>query len=110
MLKRRKEILKFSGRVHPKLGILSVIIGAVAFIGLFSLSIISSTSKGNGGLIIGTIGLFLFGMSVGGFVAAYKACKQKDIYYQFPIIGLLLNGFLIIFFLILYILGFAKPN
>jgi hypothetical protein len=62
---------------------------------------------GEGGLILGFIGFFLFALSVFGFVLSYKAMKERDIYYRFPIIGAVLNGLMMIAFFVLYIIGFA---
>lgn len=107
LFKRKKEMIHFSGRRHTKTGIISVVIGAVAILGFITLSILSGVAKGNGGIILGFIGLLLFAMSILGFVLSYKSFKKKDIFYRFPIIGAVLNGFMIILLLVLYIIGIA---
>jgi hypothetical protein len=105
--KRDKEMIHFSGRRHTKTGIFSTAIGIVVVVGFLTISIISGLARGDGGLLLGVIGILLFCLAVFGFVLSYKAFKKKDIFYQFPIIGAILNGFMTIFLLIIYILGFA---
>ncbi|WMJ89640.1 DUF6142 family protein [Anaerocolumna sp. MB42-C2] len=105
MFKHKKEIFKFSGRSHSVKGIISVIIGVFTLITLLILSIISSLSKGNGGWIIGLIGMLLFAISIAGFVLGIKACREKEIHYAAPVTGMVLNGFLSIFFFVLYMVG-----
>ncbi|HHX13087.1 MAG TPA: hypothetical protein GX731_09705 [Clostridiales bacterium] len=74
-------------------------------LGFITISIISSTDKGEGSLIIGIIGVLILPIAILGFVISYKAFKEKDIFYSLPIIGNLLNGIMIVVLLILYILG-----
>lgn len=104
-IKRNKEMIHFSGRRHTKLGICSMIIGIISILGLLVASIASGLARGQGGFVFGVAGLGLFALSVFGFVLSYKAFKKKDIFYRFPIIGAVLNGFMTIFLLIIYILG-----
>jgi hypothetical protein len=106
-LKRKKEMIHFSGRRHTKTGIIATAIGIVVVVGFLTISIISGLARGSGGLLLGIIGILLFCLAVFGFVLSYKAFKKKDIFYQFPIIGAVLNGFMTILLLIIYILGFA---
>ena len=104
-LKKKREIIHFSGRRHTRLGILSAIVGILIVLGFVTISIISSTDKREGSLLIGVIGLLLLALAIFGFVISYKAFKEKDIFYSLPIIGSLLNGSMIVVLLILYILG-----
>jgi len=107
-LKKNKDMIHFSGRSHTKLGIISAIIGIVSVLGFLTISIISGLNKGNGGIILGIIGIVLFGLSAFGFYLSYQSFKQRDIFYRFPIIGAVLNGIMTVVFLILYILGFWR--
>jgi hypothetical protein len=105
ILKRNKEMIHFSGRRHSKTGIASAVIGILVVLGFLAISIISGLAKGNGSFILGVIGSLLFVLSVSGFILSYKAFKKKDIFYRFPVIGAVLNGFMTILLLIIYILG-----
>ena len=104
--KKEKEMIHFSVRRHTKTGIASTILGGVVILGFLVLSIVSSTARGNAGMLLGVFGILLFGISIFGFYLAYKAFKKKDIFYRYPIIGAVLNGIMAILFLVLYIIGF----
>lgn len=103
--KRNREMIHFSGRRHTKTGIFSTVIGAISILGFLIVSVISGASKGNGGLLLGVVGILLFALSVFGFVMSYRSFKKKDIFYRFPLIGGILNGFMVILLLIIYIVG-----
>lgn len=104
---KKREMIHFSGRRHTKLGVLSAGIGILVVIGFLSISFASGTLKGNGGLLFGVIGFVLLGLSVFGFYLSYNAFKERDIFYRFPVIGIVLNGFMTILLIVLYILGFG---
>jgi hypothetical protein len=104
-IKRNKEMIHFSGRRHTKLGICSMIIGILSILGLLAASILSGIYHGQGGIVLGVVGIGLLALSVFGFVLSYKAFKKKDIFYRFPIIGAVLNGFMTILLFVIYILG-----
>lgn len=105
--KRDKEMIHFSGRRHTKMGIASAIIGITVVLGFLAISINSGLARGNGNFILGVIGLLLFCLAVFGFILSYKALKKKDIFYRFPLIGVILNGLMTILLMIIYLLGFA---
>lgn len=104
-IKRKKEMIHFSGRRHTKLGICSMVIGIMSILGLLAASILSGIYHGQGGIILGVAGIGLFALSVFGFVLSYKSFKKKDIFYRFPIVGAVLNGFMTILLLVIYMLG-----
>lgn len=105
--KKDKDMIHFSGRSHPKLGIASMIIGILVVVGFLTISIISGILRGKGGSFLGVAGIVLFCMSVIGFIFSYKAYQQKDIFLRFPLIGLFLNSIMTILLLIIYLLGFG---
>jgi len=105
--KKDKDMIRFSGRRHTRMGIISAAIGIGVVLGFITISIISGISSGNGGFILGIVGICLFYLAICGFVLSYKAFKQKDIFYRFPVIGALLNGFMTVLLLVIYILGFG---
>jgi hypothetical protein len=106
-IKRDRDMIRFSGRRHTRTGIISAIIGTVVVLGFLSISFISGLAGGNGGMLLGFLGILLFGLAVLGFILSYKAFKKKDIFYRFPIIGAVLNGVMTILLLLIYILGFG---
>lgn len=107
MFLRKKESFKFSDKKHSVRGLISLVMGILSCVCLLILFYISSLSAGNGGLLLGAVGMAMCVFSIVGFVIAVKACKEKEIYYNVPILGLALNGFLSVTYLILYMLGFS---
>ena len=107
-LKRNKEMIHFSGRRHTKTGIFSAVVGIAVVLGFLAISILSSMSHGQGGIILGIAGLLLFGLAVFGFVLSYRAFQKKDIFYRYPVIGGVLNGLMTVLLLIIYIIGFGS--
>lgn len=105
LFKRKREMIHFSGRRHTKTGIASMIIGIAVVIGFLTISFISGFNRGKGSMLLGAVGIFLLGLSILGFVLSYQAFKKKDIFYRYPILGAVLNGFMFILLLVLYIMG-----
>lgn len=105
MFRRKKEAYKFSDRRHSIKGLLSFIMAVISFISLVTLCYISSQTAGNGGMILGVTGMVLCGFTVAGFVLGIKACKEKEVYYNAPVAGLVINGILSTVYLILYMVG-----
>lgn len=105
--KKDKDMIRFSGRSHPKLGIASTIIGILVVAGFLAISILSGIQRGKGGFYLGVAGIALFCLSVIGFAFSYKAYQQKDIFLRFPLIGLFLNSLMSILLLVIYLLGFG---
>ncbi len=104
---RKKESFKFSDKKHSVRGLISLVMGILSCVCLLVLFYISSLSAGNGSLLLGAVGLVMCVLSIVGFIIGVKACKEKEIYYNVPIIGLVLNGFLSVIYLILYMLGIS---
>ncbi len=102
---RRNKEIRFSGRRHTKLGILSMVMGIVVIIGFLTISMLSGLAGGKGGLVLGMIGILLFFMSIAGLTVSYKAFKKKDIFYVFPIAGAVINGIMLVVLFTLYLLG-----
>jgi hypothetical protein len=98
-------MIHFSVRRHTGIGIASAIIGIVVILGFIAVAIISGLAGGQGGFVLGVAGILLLALSITGFVLSYRALKKKDIFYRFPVIGAVLNGLMVILFLVLYLLG-----
>lgn len=101
----RKEAYTFSDKVHPREGILSVVLGSLLLTGFLVLFFI--TSRKQGGLLVGVLGLFMFLGAVIGIWLAVKGMKKEDSLYRFPIIGIVLNGIVILISVSLYFIGLA---
>lgn len=104
---KKKSNYKFSDKQHSKMGIVSAIIGAVNLLIMIVATYISSQSHGKGELDLGLYGMIAFILSVTGLYYAIKSVDEKEIFYTFPIIGIVLNGLLLIGCILLYLIGLA---
>lgn len=101
--KRRR--IRFTDKTHPVQGIVSSLIGIGTVALICVLFILSSRAKGNAGLLVGVLGMFNMAVSAVGFVMAVKCFKKEDIYVVTPTIGAVLNGIMLIFCMLLYVMG-----
>ncbi|MCR5797497.1 MAG: DUF6142 family protein [Eubacterium sp.] len=107
MLFRKKRRIQFTDKKHPRQGIISSIMGAVAIIVLLMLFIFSGRAKGHAGILFGYMGILDFILAVAGFVMAIRCIKQEEIYYTTVRIGVVSNGIVGLCLLVLYIVGLA---
>lgn len=103
---KRREAYTFTDRVHPKEGIISICTGGVLQVSFLVLFLI--TSRRQGGLLIGVLGLLIFACAVFGIWIALKGLKKEDIYHRLPILGIILNGIVVIVSVCLYFMGLAS--
>lgn len=106
-IKRDRDMIRFSGRKHSITGIWSAIIGILTVLGFAAISAVSGATGGGGGILLGFSGVFLLAIAIFGFYLSYKAFKQRDVFYRFPVIGGILNGAMVIVFIVIYIYGFG---
>ena len=62
-------------------------------------------AKGRAGMEIGALGLATMVLSIIGFVLAVRCNKEEDIYHVTPAVGSVLNGIMILLFMVLFIKG-----
>lgn len=101
----RKRQIRFTDKTHPTMGIISVIIGAVSWAALIALCVLSYSTGGKSGLISGVCGILVLMVAILGFIFAARCYKKEDIYIMTPVAGSLLNGFMIVICVILYVIG-----
>ncbi len=101
--KRRK--IQFTDKKHLFIGIVSMLIAVLSLIFIIALFICSSMEKGRGGIQYGYLGIVNLALSVVGFVLSLRCYKKEDIYMTCPAVGSVLNGIIIILYLILYFQG-----
>lgn len=103
--KKEKGELRLTDKRHPPLGIASFIFSIFSFISFATACIMSGQEGGDGGLSVGIIGVLSFFIGVMGFMMAWFGLRQENIRPLFPAIGSVVNGLLVILYMILYILG-----
>ena len=101
----KNKRIQFTDRSHPTMGIVSVVRGLGALVALIALCIFSSKAKGNSGLAIGAIGTLAMIMSIIGFILSIKCYQKEDISRVLPTVVSVLNGILVITFLLLVFIG-----
>lgn len=101
----KRHKIQFTDKKHPLIGIFSMIIAIVSLLVMIILFICSGMEKGNGSILYGYLGILNLILSITGFVFALRCFKREDIYMTTPTVGSVLNGIIIILYLILYFLG-----
>lgn len=98
----RKPGYMFTNKSHPQRGILSTLLGVID-IGSLGLAIwLCFQNRGASNARLGTVALFALLFSIGGFVLGILSRLEKDKFYIFPTMGIVLN-FLVIAFTIFII-------
>lgn len=97
--------LRLTDKRHPIAGIVSTILAGISFISFAAACIISGKNGGNAGAGVGITGILCFLSSTAGFIMAWISLHRENIRPLFPAIGSMVNGILIIIYMILYILG-----
>ena len=105
---RRKSIIKFQGRTHSKRGMASLILGVLVIVTVLTAFFLSGVNKGNGGVLLGIIGLSGFAISIFGFILGIKSFKEKDIFFVAPVLGVGSNGVMLVVLFCLYIVGLVS--
>ena len=101
----RRRNYKFTNKRHTKTGIISSGIGLFVLLllsGLFYLSYAKSGEIGNVAGFLGFVGMLA---TIVGLGMGVKGCREEERFYLFSHIGCILNGILLVIFIILYILG-----
>lgn len=100
----RKRI-RFSDKKHPKAW--NYFSGTGCPFDYYSLDTLHCvrTCKSRAGMEIGALGLATMVLSIIGFVLAVRCNKEEDIYHVTPAVGSVLNGIMILLFMVLFIKG-----
>ena len=105
-MKEAKRSLKFRSRRQSTTGIIALLIAIGTVLATVALSVMVTGSGGDTGVLSGVIGLILMAVAAAGFVLALKSLYERDVLSVLPITALLLNGFVVIFYLCMYVIGF----
>lgn len=100
---RRK--IQFTDKKHPFIGIVSMLTAILSLLLMLGLFISSGMEKGKGGSQYGYLGMLNLVLAIVGFILALRCYKKEDIYMSTPTIGSVVNGIIVIVYLILYFWG-----
>lgn len=104
--KRNKDSsLHLTDKHHPPLAIGSTLLALISFAIFGAACVSAGQSDGHAGLMAGLVGVFSLLVAAIGFVMAWISLHQEDIRPLFPTIASVLNGLLVIFYMMLYIWG-----
>lgn len=103
--KKRKEGLRLTDKKHPKQGIWATVMGILSIIIFLVLCFISGKERGGSGIGIGLAGLACAIISIWGFILAWLSLRLDNIRQLFPSLGVVINGLMVLMYLIVYILG-----
>ena len=106
-MKEKKTSLHFAGRRHSRSGVISTVIGGIAWCIFIALCVCSSTTGGNAELFIGGIGIVDAVFALVGMINSIRGFQEREVYYVLPTIGIILNGMLFVIYFSLYFMGVA---
>lgn len=107
IMKKEKNALHFQGRAASKQGMVSIVIGVLAWIVFVALAVYSASLSGAAESIVGVIGIFDMLFALVGILYAANGFKERDVFYGLPIAGLSLNAVLFLIYFVLYLTGMA---
>ena len=103
--KLRSNKYKFSIKIHPVEGFVSVGLGMTAAMVLIVSCYMAYISRGNIGEVTALLNMFSFVIAIAGNVFAVMAFRKKDIHTLFPALGAGISGLLAIVYLVIYMRG-----
>lgn len=105
-MRTEKNTIKFRSRKQSVKGIVALVIAIAAILATIVLIVVTVHAGGNTGLLTGVAALLIMAAAAAGFVLALKSLYERDVLSFLPITALLLNGFIVIFYLCMYVIGF----
>ena len=105
-MKTMRSTIKFRSRKQSVKGICAFVIAVFSVLASVIMIAIVTGMGGAAGILSGVLALLFMAIAAAGFVLALKALYERDVLSFLPITALLLNGFVVIFYLCMYVIGF----
>ncbi len=105
--KKGKDGLHLTDKRHPGQAIWATVMGIASIVIFLVLCYMSGREKGNAGIEIGFAGSACTLLSIWGFSLAWFSLKLDNIRQLFPSLGVVINGIMILLYLLIYIWGTA---
>ncbi len=96
---------KFSDKNMSVGGIISTLMGIFSLVCIGYAIYLSFRLEGNGGVIIGGMGLAAILLSAFGCAIGFISFKEKEKYYLFSKIGSMMCGIITVFMIMVYLMG-----
>ncbi len=106
-MRKKKTSLRFTGKKHARGGVISTVIGGIAWCVFIALCVCSSTTKGNAEIVVGGIGIADALFALTGTVLGVRGFQEREVHYALATVGVVLNGILFTIYFILYFMGIA---
>ena len=103
--KRGHKSLQLTDKKHPGIAIGATLVGISSTVLFIATCFLSSESHGNAGITIGFAGIFCFGLALVGFGMSWASLRMENIRPLFPTVSSIINGLLLVFYMLLYIVG-----
>ena len=100
-----RKSLQLTDKRHPGIAIGATLVGICSMVLFIATCFLSSESHGNGGITVGVAGLFCFALAGVGFCMSWMSLRMENIRPLFPTIASIINGLLLVFYMLLYIVG-----
>lgn len=107
---KRKRIrldrkIKFTNKKQSKIGMLSVLIAIAALYLFWRSFLLAFTAKGNAGFEVGVLGVGAFLTALLGFITGMLSLKNKNVFYTFSWIGIIVNFLVWFLILLIFLIG-----
>lgn len=104
-MSEKKIKLKFQGKKRSKRGICSMLFSLLSVGALAAASVMSGLAGGEGGIVVGYIGMGCFLAALLGFILGVLSFKEQNIRYFQPVFGSVVNGVMLVVMVSLYLMG-----
>jgi len=105
-MRAERNTIKFRSRKQSIKGIVALTIAICMVLATVALIAVTAGAGGNMGILTGVLALLIMAVAAAGFVLALKSLYERDVLSVLPVTALLINGFVVIFYLCMYVIGF----
>lgn len=103
--KLKKRRYKFTDKNQSRQGIISSVIGILAFLLTAGVMTVAYVQNGQAGKIIAIPGFLALLLSLTGLYTGIRGAREEDTYRLFPWLGCILNGIILAVYVMVYVLG-----
>lgn len=100
-----RRTYKFTNKKHTRRGMISSGMGFLALLLLGGLFYLSYRQSGNAGAYTGFLGFLAMLATMEGLILGLQGLREEDRFYFFSYFGCMLNGLLLVAWMLLYVLG-----
>lgn len=100
-----KKKYKFTDKKISRGGVVSSLFAVVSIVLVCIGIYVSFKAKGNGGSIVGILGLAAALLSFVGFIVGVRSFKNENVFLGFPWFGVVVNAITLIFMMCIILIG-----